>query len=140
MTYDAVVLGAGLAGLSAARDLVHGGADILVLEARSRVGGRVEQVTLDDGRIVQLGGEVVGNEHTAYQELVAELGLNLIPSYVSEPGELTYVLHENAYVGDDPSWFSDDDHRSMRHVEQVCDSSGCCGEFGVESAEAEVDH
>ena len=118
MTYDAVVLGAGIAGLSAARDLVHGGADVLVLEARSRVGGRVEQVTLDDGRIVQLGGEVVGNGHTAYQELVAELGLNLIPSYVSEPGELTYVLHENAYVGDDPSWFSDDDHRSMRHVEQ----------------------
>ena len=82
------------------------------------MGGRVEQVTLDDGRIVQLGGEVVGNGHTAYQELVAELGLHLIPSYVAEPGELTYVLHENAYVGDDPSWFSDDDHRSMRHVEQ----------------------
>jgi len=117
MTYDVVVLGAGLAGLSAARDLVRGGADVLVLEARGRVGGRVEQVTLDDGRIVQLGGEVVGNGHTAYQELVAELGLHLIPSYVAEPGELTYVLHENAYVGDDPSWFSDDDHRSMRHVE-----------------------
>ncbi len=61
MTYDLVVLGAGLAGLSAARDLVAGGADVLVLEARNRVGGRVEQVTLDDGRIVQLGGEVIGN-------------------------------------------------------------------------------
>ena len=52
MSYDLVVLGAGLAGLSAARDLVRGGADVLVLEARNRVGGRVEQVTLDDGRIV----------------------------------------------------------------------------------------
>ncbi len=102
MTYDLVVLGAGLAGLSAARDLVRGGADVLVLEARNRVGGRVEQVTLDDGRIVQLGGEVIGNSHTAYQELVAELGLTLIPSYVAEPGELTYVLHEGAFVGDTP--------------------------------------
>src|SRR6516225_3635161 len=103
MSYDVVVLGAGLAGLSAARDLVRGGADVLVLEAR----GRVEQVTLEDGRIVQLGGEVIGNGHTAYQELVAELGLTLIPSYVAEPGELTYVLHEDTHVGDDRAWFSD---------------------------------
>jgi putrescine oxidase len=118
MSYDVVVLGAGLAGLSAARDLMRGGADVLVLEARGRVGGRVEQVTLDDGRIVQLGGEVVGNGHTAYQALVAELGLTLIPSYVAEPGELTYVLHEDTHVGDAPAWFSDEDHRSMELVER----------------------
>ena len=77
MSHDVVVLGAGLAGLAAARDLAAGGADVLVLEARARVGGRVEQVTLDDGRLVQLGGEVIGNAHTAYQQLVAELGLTL---------------------------------------------------------------
>ena len=71
---DVVVLGAGLAGLSAARDLVRGGADVLVLEARSRVGGRVEAMTLPDGRIVQLGGEVVGHAHTAYLELVERAG------------------------------------------------------------------
>ncbi|MBS1692789.1 MAG: FAD-dependent oxidoreductase [Actinobacteria bacterium] len=118
MSYDLVVLGAGLSGLSAARDLAAGGADVLVLEARNRVGGRVEQVTLDDGRIVQLGGEVIGNAHTAYQQLVAELGLNLIPSYVAEPGELTYVLHEGTFVGDRPTWFSDADHASMAHVER----------------------
>src|SRR6478752_6166955 len=118
MTYDLVVVGAGLAGLSAARDLVRGGADVLVLEARNRVGGRVEQVTLDDGRIVQLGGEVIGDSHTAYQGLVAELGLSLIPSYVAEPGELTYVLHEGAFVGDAPAWFSTTDHRSMEQVER----------------------
>ena len=66
---------------------------------------------------LSLGGEVIGNSHTAYQELVAELGLTLIPSYVAEPGELTYVLHEGTFVGDTPSWFSDTDHRSMEHVE-----------------------
>jgi monoamine oxidase len=118
MPYDVAVLGAGLAGLSAARDLMRAGADVVVLEARSRVGGRVEQITLEDGRIVQLGGEVVGNGHTAYQKLVAELGLTLIPSYVAEPGELTYALHGDVYVGDEPSWFSDGDHRSMQIVEQ----------------------
>jgi monoamine oxidase len=118
MPYDVAVLGAGLAGLSAARDLMRAGADVVVFEARDRVGGRVEQITLDDGRIVQLGGEVVGNGHTAYQELVAELGLTLIPSYVAEPGQLTYILHEDVCIGDEPSWFSDEDHRSMDNVKR----------------------
>ena len=60
MKSDVVVVGAGLAGLSAARDLMHGGTDVVVLEARNRPGGRVEQTTLADGRLVQLGGEVIG--------------------------------------------------------------------------------
>ena len=61
MKTDVVVVGAGLAGLAAARDLSAGGAAVTVLEARDRVGGRVEQAELPDGRLVQLGGEVVGN-------------------------------------------------------------------------------
>ncbi len=69
-----LVLGAGLAGLAAARDLAAGGADVEVLEARDRPGGRVEQAVLDDGRIVQMGGEVVGSFHTAYLALAEELG------------------------------------------------------------------
>jgi len=118
MSYDVVVIGAGLAGLSAARDLVRGGADVVILEARPRVGGRVEQVALDDGRLVQLGGEVIGNAHTAYQGLVAELGLTLVPSYVAEPGELTWILSDGIHVGDDYPWFAPEDHDSMRRVEE----------------------
>ena len=97
---DVVVVGAGLAGLSAARDLEAGGAQVTVLEARPRVGGRVEQVELADGRRVQLGGEVVGDAHTSYLGLVAELGLTLTASYVAEPGEITRQVPDSVDVGD----------------------------------------
>ena len=97
---DVAVLGAGLAGLAAARDLMRGGADVVVLEARPRVGGRVEAMTLDDGRTVQLGGEVVGDGHHAYLELIAELGLSVEPSYVADPGQMSWGLHEGVYIGD----------------------------------------
>ncbi len=109
MNHDVIVIGAGLAGLSAARDLHNAGVDVLVLEARDRVGGRVEQQILDDGRIVQLGGEVVGNAHTSYLGLVAELGLTLVPSYVAEPGEIVRATPEDVSVGDPPSWFGPGD-------------------------------
>ena len=56
-----VVVGAGLAGLAAARDLAAAGCDVVVLEARDRPGGRVEQAEIADGRTVQLGGELVGD-------------------------------------------------------------------------------
>ncbi len=114
---DVVVVGAGLAGLSAARDLVAGGASVTVLEARDRVGGRVEQVELADGRRVQLGGEVVGNAHTAYLGLVAELGLSVVPSYVAEPGEITRQVPGSVDVGPWPSWFTEADVASSGVVE-----------------------
>lgn len=95
------MLGAGLAGLAAARDLASGGADVLVLEARDRVGGRVEQVAaLDGGRPIQLGGELVGPVHTAYLGLVDELELSLEPTYTAVPGETTYDLLEGVFRAD----------------------------------------
>jgi monoamine oxidase len=104
---DVIVVGAGLGGLSAGRDLHRAGVDVLVLEARPRPGGRVEQATLPDGRVVQLGGELVGEFHTAYLELVGELGLTLRPSYVAEPGAMTMDLVDGVHVGDDMPWMTD---------------------------------
>ncbi|MFF3915945.1 flavin monoamine oxidase family protein [Streptomyces sp. NPDC001852] len=109
MHHDVIVLGAGLAGLAAARDLATAGTDVLVLEARDRVGGRVEQIRTPDGRTVQLGGEVVGRAHTAYLELAAELGLELVPSYVAEPGRITRATPEGLSAGDPPHWFGPGD-------------------------------
>jgi monoamine oxidase len=115
---DVLVLGAGLAGLSAARDLVAGGVDVVVLEARGRVGGRVEQVRVDGGRLVQLGGEVVGPVHTSYLELVDELGLALEPSYVAVEGATTYDLYEGVERGDDFPVRSDAERQDYERVER----------------------
>ncbi|MCI0688572.1 MAG: FAD-dependent oxidoreductase [Sporichthyaceae bacterium] len=117
MNHDVIVLGAGLAGLSCARDLARGGADVLVVEARGRVGGRVEQTALPDGRLVQLGGEVVGPFHTAYARLVAELGLTLVPSFPQLPGEQTWVLADQTGVGDGYPWMSDADRAAYEKAE-----------------------
>jgi monoamine oxidase len=111
-THDVVVIGAGLAGLSAARDLASAGTDVVVLEARNRPGGRVEQTTLADGRLVQLGGEVVGPFHEAYTGLVAELGLTLEPSFPQLPGEDTFVLTTGRVIGDDFPFLSEADRAS----------------------------
>ncbi len=111
-----LVLGAGLAGLSAARDLASAGVDVLVLEARDRVGGRVEQASLADGRLVQLGGEVVGRAHTSYLGLVADLGLTVVPSYVAEPGEIVRATPEEVSVGDPPGWFAPADVAAQESV------------------------
>ena len=89
---DVIILGAGLAGLSAARDLLAAGADVRALAARGRVGGRAEQTTLADGRIVQLGGEVVGPSHTAHTQLVGELGLTFVPAFAGLPGDDVWAL------------------------------------------------
>jgi monoamine oxidase len=116
--HDVVVMGAGLAGLSAARDLAHGGADVVVLEARNRPGGRVEQTTLADGRLVQLGGEVVGPFHKAYYGLVEELGLTLVPSFPQLPGEDTLVMTDGRYVGEF-AFMSDEDRASYDAADEA---------------------
>ena len=114
MSHDVIVLGAGLAGLSAARDLALAGSDVLVLEARDRVGGRVEQATLADGRIVQLGGELTGPFQYAYLGLVQELGLTIESTYTELEGQDTYALADGVVRGD---WMTAADRAAHDAVE-----------------------
>jgi monoamine oxidase len=115
---DVLVLGAGLAGLAAARDLAAAGTDVVVLEARSRVGGRVEQLREDGRRPVQLGGEVVGPVHTAYLGLVEELGLSLEPSYTGVSGQTTYDLYEGVERGPDFPLRDEGEQKDFERVER----------------------
>lgn len=75
---DVAVVGAGIAGLTAAWRLKQAGRAIVVLEARDRVGGRIHGFTTGD-RVVQLGGRWIGPGQDYIKKLAAELGVAVKP-------------------------------------------------------------
>jgi monoamine oxidase len=77
---DVVIVGAGFAGLSAARDLVRLGHDVVVLEGRDRVGGRSATTTIA-GTPVDVGGTFVGPTQDAVIALAKELGCQTVPTH-----------------------------------------------------------
>lgn len=79
---DIAIVGAGLAGLTAARDLSGAGCgSFLVLEARDRVGGRTFNHDLGGGAISEGGGMWIGPGQTAAFDLARELGVETFPSF-----------------------------------------------------------
>src|SRR3954447_3435266 len=81
-TADVAVVGAGLSGLEAARRLRAAGFDVVVLEARQRVGGRLRSVTAA-GHAVDLGGTWIGAFDARLGALAADLGLETWPTYAT---------------------------------------------------------
>lgn len=73
-----VVIGAGFAGLAAADALCAGGADVTVLEARDRVGGRVWSVPFGDGAIVERGAEFILPGYDVMKGLAERFGIPLV--------------------------------------------------------------
>jgi monoamine oxidase len=77
------IVGAGLAGLMAARQLVAAGVSVCVLEARDRVGGRTWTRPASDGTLIDLGGQWIGPTQQRMQRLAAELGAETFKTWDS---------------------------------------------------------
>jgi monoamine oxidase len=75
-----VVVGAGLAGLTAATELADAGVDVTVLEARERVGGRMHGIEVAPGRWVDAGAAYLGDRHTSLLALMDRLGFKTTPT------------------------------------------------------------
>ncbi|WP_431039166.1 flavin monoamine oxidase family protein [Streptomyces sp. P6-2-1] len=80
---DVVVVGAGLAGLTAARRLVAAGRSVVVLEARDRVGGRVLNLKLPNGGMSEGGAEFIGPTQNRVKALADEVGVGTFATYNS---------------------------------------------------------
>jgi monoamine oxidase len=81
LSADVVVVGAGLSGLGAAKAIADAGREVIVLEARDRVGGRLLNATLTAGITVDVGGQWVGADHVRVRRLAAELGVGIFPQF-----------------------------------------------------------
>jgi monoamine oxidase len=82
-----VVVGAGLAGLACAHELLAAGYEVTVVEARNRVGGRVLSLgDLVSGKTVEGGGEFIGSNHPTWLAYASRFGLDL--SEVTDYGDL----------------------------------------------------
>src|SRR3954453_18790251 len=78
---DVVVVGAGLAGLTAARQLVAAGKKVVVIEADKRVGGRVLNIDIGGGHITEGGAEFIGETQDHIAQLAKDLGLKTFKTY-----------------------------------------------------------
>jgi monoamine oxidase len=81
MDADVILVGAGLAGLAAAREVQRRGATVLVLEARDRVGGRTLNEPIGEGKVVEVGGQWIGPGQDRIAALARELGVDTFPTH-----------------------------------------------------------
>lgn len=141
ISVDVAVVGAGLSGLWAARTLADAGREVVVLEARERVGGRLLNASMGDGVTVDVGGQWVGSDHARVQRLAAELGVEIFAQHGAGRNLLDVGGKRRHYRGTIPRlgprvlW---DIFIARRRIDRLAQSVGAEAPWAAEDA-AELD-
>lgn len=96
---DVAIVGAGLAGLVAARRLLAAGVRPLVVEARDRVGGRLLNEEIGEGKVLEVGGQWIGPTQDRLAALAAELGVGTFPTYDEGRHLIEFGGKRTSYAG-----------------------------------------
>jgi len=87
---DVVIVGAGLAGLIAARKILDAGFEPLIVEANDRVGGRIDTKDIGDGILLELGAQWTGDTHDLMRDLAGSLDIGMYAQF--EDGDTSYEI------------------------------------------------
>lgn len=98
-SYEVIVIGAGYAGLTAARNLIRGGKKVLLLEARDRVGGRVHTQHFPEGYYLDKGAGWIGPTQDSMYQLLKEFNISYIPTYDKGKSIFYYKNKKKGYRG-----------------------------------------
>jgi monoamine oxidase len=99
---DVAIVGAGLAGLAAAQVLERAGTTVVVLEARDRVGGRLESIDLGGGVWMDVGGQWIGPTQDRLAALAHEFDAETFPTYTAGENTVEYRGRLVRYTGTIP--------------------------------------
>jgi monoamine oxidase len=116
---DVVVVGAGYAGLTAAREVVRAGRSVFVLEARDRVGGRAWNHDLGHGQVSERGAAFVGATQDHVINLARDVGVGTFPTY--DDGSNVYVAQgqRSTYSDSGPTGTAPPDPLVLADVTEV---------------------
>jgi monoamine oxidase len=118
---DVVIVGAGLAGLTAARELERADAAVLVIEAQDRVGGRT-MAGLVAGTTVEMGGQWIGPGQRRIIALARDLGVETSPTHL--PGGTVF------YEGGRRSEYEEDGEIPFSDPAALCEVEDAFGALG----------
>ena len=116
------MLGAGLAGLSAARDLESAGATVTVVEARDRVGGRVHTITngLSNRQHAEAGADLIEEDQRFVLKLARELKLKTVRILRAGFGYYTPDRAGRRRIRSGPGAFEESARRLRREIDDYC--------------------